>query len=270
MGAASCSCADVTCTGPSSCACLEEVTFFHQEHLIELDTVLAHTTGTGCGLEGGVAGVQTYATLLHEEAVAYASGGKQLLVTSPVANDVVANQFEEEEVCEKQPPLPMLLRTGRATTPSRATGGGSPRKPKDGGRSNADAVSRCPSGLRRHRVVVRRESLEEDLGLDVRSAGHKFLQVAHIDPAGAAARPDDGTFKLGDYIQRVNGVGGARDRLVQECALRAELTFEVVRPEEQSIDERSLARLLGGPAVPPLRLPENPGSPRRRRRFATQ
>lgn len=119
----------------------------------------------------------------------------------------------------------------------------------------------------RMRSLAERENPEEFLGLDVRSVRGRFLQVVRIDPTGAAAHAEE-PLQVGDLIHRVNGIGGSWDRMVHECALRADLQFEAIRPDAAPASESDLDALLGvqgRPALPPLRLPTNPGSPRRRR-----
>jgi len=115
-----------------------------------------------------------------------------------------------------------------------------------------------PEWDRRYQIVVRRANADEFLGLDVKQAPNDCLQVVEISCDGAAAKA--GAFKLGDLIQRVNGVGASCHRMVLECEMQANLTFDVVRPDTDDCGASvaSAARSGGSqrsrPRVPPLKL----------------
>lgn len=182
--------------------------------------------------------------------------------STPRSHRTPETKVEEEELQER--PLPMLLNSSMREAPPWAREASRGRFPEEESCSREKSCehreeTKPPPAGSRLRLLVERESLEEELGLGVRSLTSKLFEVVSILPDGAAAQAPE-PVQVGDLVHRVNGIGGSCERMAMECVLRANLAFDVVRPRER-LEQESLETLMGEqgrPQVPPLRLPLRP------------
>mmetsp|Transcript_41597 Transcript_41597/g.120590 ORF Transcript_41597/g.120590 Transcript_41597/m.120590 type:complete len:287 (-) Transcript_41597:187-1047(-) len=158
---------------------------------------------------------------------------------------------EGENVQDKPVTLPHLLRPSHQARQPSAVAAALKRPSCEKGQA-ADAAGAEPARLR---IVVERASVDEYLGLDVRSLADGQFLVVTVDAAGVCA--GTGMFQPGDNIHGVNGMHGSEEMIAQ-CVESANLVFEVSRPVACTTTAMVPQR-NSRPKVPPLKLPAQTG-----------
>mmetsp|Transcript_107297 Transcript_107297/g.308695 ORF Transcript_107297/g.308695 Transcript_107297/m.308695 type:complete len:285 (-) Transcript_107297:129-983(-) len=158
------------------------------------------------------------------------------------------SELSEQDSLDQPVALPHLLRSSSATAKFAAAA--SSRRCCEKGRLSESAVLE-PIHFR---VFVDRPSVEEYLGLDVKSLSETQLDVVSVDPEGLCAQT--GKFQPGDIIHSVNGVQGSQ-RMIAECIEAANLVFEVSRLAMRG--STAGTQRVCRPNIPPLKLPSQVG-----------